>query len=75
MVIRMSFSMDVKDELSRQSSSARHCQITEIAAIITLCGRVAISIKDEYTIKIHTENLTVARKFQSLLIAAFAVRP
>lgn len=71
----MSFSMDVKDELSRQISSARHCQIAEIAAIISLCGRVAISVKDEYTIKIHTENLAVARKFESLIIAAFAVKP
>ena len=36
----MSFSSDVKEELSKQISSARHCQIAEIAAILTLCGEV-----------------------------------
>lgn len=71
----MSFSKEVKEELSKQLSTARHCQIAEIAAIISLCGRVQISIKDEYRIKIHTENLTVARKFQDLLTAAFFVKP
>lgn len=71
----MSFSKDVKEELSKQINSARHCQIAEVAAIISLCGRISISVKDEYMIKIHTENLTVARKFQNLLIAAFNVRP
>ena len=30
----MSFSKDVKDELSRQISSARHCLIAETAAVI-----------------------------------------
>lgn len=71
----MSFSKDVKEELSKQINSARHCQIAEVAAIISLCGRISISINDEYMIKIHSENLTVARKFQNLLIAAFNVRP
>ena len=70
----MSFSKDVKEELSKQINSARHCQIAEVAAIISLCGRISISVKDEYMIKIHSENLTVARKFQNLLIAAFNVR-
>jgi DNA-binding protein WhiA len=69
----MSFSKDVKDELSQHISSARHCQIAEVAAIISLCGRISISIKDEYTIKIHTENLTVARKFYLLIRSAFDV--
>ena len=33
----MSFSSKVKEELSRQLSPARHCQIAEIAAILSLC--------------------------------------
>ena len=52
----MSFSSEVKDELSRQLSQARHCQIAEAAAIISLCGRILISSEDRYCIKIHTEN-------------------
>lgn len=71
----MSFSKDVKEELSKHINSARHCQIAEVAAIISLCGRISISEKDEYRIKVHTENLTVARKYQNLLIAAFNIKP
>ena len=52
----MSFSSKVKDELSRQLSPARHCQIAETAAIISLCGKITISEEDHYAIKIHTEN-------------------
>jgi len=58
----MSFSSDVKEELSRQLSKARHCQIAEIAAIISMCGNILISENDQYSIKIQTENVDVARK-------------
>lgn len=63
----MSFSSKVKEELSRQCPVSRHCQIAEIAAIISMCGRILISERDEYTVKIHTENITVARKYFTLL--------
>ena len=63
----MSFSSEVKEELSRQISPARHCQIAEIAAIISMCGRVSITAGDQYALKIHTENLYVARKYFTLL--------
>lgn len=69
----MSFSGEVKDELSHQMSSARHCQIAEIAAIISLCGRIQISVEDEYTIKIHTETIAVARKYFTLLKSTFQI--
>ena len=36
----MSFSSEVKEELSKHISTARHCQIAEIAAIISICGRI-----------------------------------
>ena len=45
----MSFSSRVKEELSRQLSSARHCQIAEIAAILSLCGRIHIDEEDHYS--------------------------
>lgn len=69
----MSFSSRVKDELSRQLSLARHCQIAEMAAIISLCGRIQISEHDRYCIKIHTENLAVARKYFTLLRKTFNI--
>ena len=46
----MSFSSNVKDELSRQMPGARHCQIAETAAILSLCGRVKISASDHFWI-------------------------
>ncbi|ROR28545.1 hypothetical protein EDD66_104131 [Mobilisporobacter senegalensis] len=71
----MSFSMEVKEELSNHIPPARHCQIAEIAAIFSLCGRILISDKDKYTIKIHTENLSVARKYFSLIRKTFNTIP
>ena len=70
----MSFSSRVKEELSRQLSSARHCQIAEIAAILSLCGKIHIDENESYSIRIHTENVAVARKYFTLLKKAFNIR-
>ena len=70
----MSFSSSVKDELSRQMPGARHCQIAETAAILSLCGRVKISASDHFWIEIHTENVAVARKYFTLLKKTFKIR-
>ena len=69
----MSFSSDVKEELSRQCSTARHCQMAELAAIISMCGDVLISGTDRYSVKIHTENVAVARKCFTLLKKGFNI--
>lgn len=69
----MSFSSRVKDELSRQNTAARHCQIAETAAILSLCGRVKISASDHFSIEIHTENAAVARKYFTLLKKTFNI--
>lgn len=71
----MSFSKDVKEELSRTVAPARHCQIAEIAAIISLCGHIIISARNRYSVKIHTENIAVARKYFTLLQKAFNIYP
>ena len=70
----MSFSSSVKDELSGQMPGARHCQIAETAAILSLCGRVKISASDHFWIEIHTENVAVARKYFTLLKKTFNIR-
>jgi len=69
----MSFSREVKDELSKQISLARHCQVAELAAIISLCGNIIISEYDRYILKLHTENLTVARKYFTLIKKTFKI--
>ncbi|WP_343250537.1 DNA-binding protein WhiA [Diplocloster hominis] len=70
----MSFSSEVKEELSRQVNRARHCQIAEIAAIIGMCGRIQVTEKNRYFVKIHTENIAVARKYFTLLKKTFNIK-
>ena len=69
----MTFSGEVKQELSNQISTARHCQLAELAAIVGLCGSVCISVSGRYRIRIHTENITVARKCFTLLQKTFNI--
>ncbi len=71
----MSFSKSVKEELAKQISSARHCKIAEIAAIISLCGSISINADNQYFVKINTENLTVARKYFILIKETFNASP
>ncbi|MEG2783708.1 MAG: DNA-binding protein WhiA [Lachnospiraceae bacterium] len=70
----MSFSGNVKEELSNQWSAARHCQIAEIAGIMSMCGHISVNSRDNYAIKIHTENIAVARKSFTLIKKTFNIR-
>ena len=70
----MSFSSDVKEELSRLAVQGRHCQIAELSAIISMCGRVLVDEKEQYRIRIHTENVYVARKCFTLLRKSFKIK-
>ena len=69
----MSFSSEVKDELSKQMPSARHCRIAETAAIITMCGRILIVADERMRIAVHTESLPVARKYFTLVQKTFNI--
>lgn len=70
----MSFSQSVKEELSNHLPTARHCMIAEVSAIISLCGRIIITTEDKYSVKIHTENIYVARKYFTLVEKAFNIK-
>ena len=67
----MSFSRKVKEELSKQLTPSRHCQIAELAGIIGMCGRIRISEDNRYKVYIHTENIMVARKYYNLINSLF----
>lgn len=69
----MSFSGMVKEELSKQISSARHCCIAELAALLCACGKFEESFGSE-KLKIQTENEAVARKCFTLLQKTFNIR-
>ena len=65
----MSFSGNVKGRIvTARLLQARHCQIAELAALISMCGAVVITPGDERSrIKIHTEKIAVARKCFTLV--------
>jgi DNA-binding protein WhiA len=69
----MSFSSNVKEELSRNETSARHCKIAEIAGFLQFCGE--ISEHDGHRrIQIHTETVSVAKRFYTLLKDVFQIQ-
>ncbi len=69
----MSFSSNVKQELSLHFGNARHCNIAELAAIINMCGYIGV-FRNKICIKIQTENEFIARKYFTLLQKTFNIR-
>lgn len=68
----MSFSKDVKEELSLQTGSARHCRLAELSAMLSCEGRIVFSGK-KYYLKFQTENLVIARKYFTLIKKTFNI--
>lgn len=66
----MSFSSDVKEELARQYSKSRHCQIAELSAMIMQEGRISM---DPFSLSFDTENQTLIEKYTSLMKRAFDI--
>ena len=69
----LTFSGKVKEELSRNWAESTHCQIAEISAIVSMCGKVAIDSRERYSVKVRTENISVARKYFTLLRKTFNI--
>lgn len=69
----MSFSSDVKEELSARLDSARHCQIAEFAAIMGMSGRIRRSSGGEMQVELLTENEVARYKFIVLLETIFDI--
>ena len=69
----LTFSGEVKEELSKNQAEQSHCNIAEIAAIISMCGKISIDSREHYSIKVRTENVSVARKYFTLLKKAFNI--
>lgn len=68
----MSFSSQVKEELVARTGTARHCRIAEIAAIVSLCGRITAFHGREIVV-VHTENISVAKKYFTLIQKTFSI--
>lgn len=69
----MSFSGQIKEELQKIISPARHCQMAEISAIMQFCGHIDCYNEDEKIIRLQTENKAVARKCFTLWKKTFNI--
>ena len=69
----MSFSSEVKEELSKRIGSSRHCQLAEISAIVTCLGHVEMEKGGETVLYLQADNAQVLRKFFTLLKKAFNI--
>lgn len=69
----MTFSKVIKEELSNQISNARHCCISEIAAMLSVCGKLMVDDVGKKTLILQTENITVARKYFTLVRKTFNI--
>ncbi len=69
----MSFSSKIKDELCRVVNNARHCNIAELTAILSLLGNIKISEKDEFKLSLSTEHAGLARKCFTILKKTFNI--
>ena len=58
----MSFSGQVKEELSRHIHKSRHCQIAEIAAVLGFAGKLE-EAGGESVLRVYTENLPLGKYF------------
>ena len=70
----LTFSGKVKEELSRHWKEEGHCQVAEMAAILSMCGKVTIDSREQYAVKVRTENISVARKYFTLLRKTFNIK-
>lgn len=68
----MSFSSEVKDEIEKQISKSRHCQLAELAAIISFTGRMVLT-GGNFHMEILTEHAGLARKCYTLMKRAFNI--
>ncbi len=66
----MSFSSDVKEELARQYSKSRHCQVAELAAMIMQEGRIST---DPWELTFETDNPMLIEKYAILMKRGFSI--
>jgi DNA-binding protein WhiA len=69
----MSFSSDVKNELSRVNIDKKCCTLAQIAGLIRVCGSVKIFGGGKLELKISTENAAIARLFLKRIKSYFGV--
>ncbi len=71
----MSFSAEVKKELAKNMSGARHCQIAELAAMISMVADIQYKDNIPVRLKIATERSVIARTISGLIRKLFHYLP
>ncbi len=69
----MSFSSDVKEELEKVIPGPRHCQLSELAALIHFGCKAEVKGEEPGEITIFSENPFVNRKYFTLLEKTFII--
>jgi DNA-binding protein WhiA len=69
----MSFSAQIKQELSTVMANYKHCRKAELAGLFQYGGRIGRVGDDCYTIGFHTENEEVLKKGFTLLKKTFSI--
>lgn len=57
----MSFSAEVRDELSRQQPTCEYCDLATLAALVRVCGTLSLTGRGGYQLQVATETGAVAR--------------
>lgn len=70
----MSFSGEIKEELAAQYAKARHCNLAELSAILSMCGEFSEDRKGTCALRFKTENFPVARKCFTLMEKTFNIK-
>ncbi|PHV71563.1 DNA-binding protein WhiA [Sporanaerobium hydrogeniformans] len=68
----MSFSSNVKKELTCVPLGARHCLLAELAAMLLMSGEISDE-NGQYNIRFQTENAAIARKYFTIVKKAFNI--
>lgn len=63
----MSFSHEVKSELAKHMGADKHCQVAELAAMMSFSGQYGMVGPNQYMVGFQTENEEVVRKGFTLL--------
>lgn len=69
----MSFSTDVKGELSRLNTTKKCCMLAEIAGFLRVSGSVKLAGNGKFSIVASTEIASVARRYKQLLRDYFSI--
>ncbi|MCL2525999.1 MAG: DNA-binding protein WhiA [Coriobacteriia bacterium] len=71
----MSFTAEVRDELSRLEQTRECCNKAELSALLRLDGTVTRTGSDQYRLEVSTENAQVARRIIRMVKNLYGIKP